>query len=128
MPSVRRSEAVGAVCFLRVAGLRSIEEETIEALELLDKLAPPSITWGLRPLPWTGVFMALAERIFDLLGVLAPEFLRAMEEMALAGLLRLVVGLGWARRPFCDKLSKAILTSRGMETRWTMLTARQSAA
>ena len=107
--------------FFRVTGLRSIEEGTeediIDVLELRDKFAPPSVAWRLRPLPGIGVFIALAERIFDLLGVVAPEFLRATEEMDLPGLLRLVMVLGWTRSPFCEKLSKAILISGGMDTR-----------
>ena len=107
--------------FFRVAGLRSIEEgteeEIIDVLELRDKLAPPSVAWRLRPLPWIGVFIALVERIFDLLGVVAPEFLRAAEEMNFPGLLRLVTVVGWARSPFCEKLSKANLISGGMDRR-----------
>lgn len=100
MPSVRRSEVVVAVSFLRAAGLRSTEEE-MDVLELRDKLsAPLSVTWGLRPLPGIGVFIALAERIFDLLGVVAPEFLRVTEGMDFVGLLRLVIEAGWGRSPF----------------------------
>ena len=103
--------------FFRVR-LRSIEEGTeediIDVLELRDKLAPPSVAWRLRPLPWIGVFIALAERIFDLLGVVAPEFLRAAEEMDFPGLLRLVTVAG---SPFCEKLSKANLISGGMDRR-----------
>ena len=107
--------------FFRVAGLRSIEEgteeEIIDVLELRDMLTPPSVTWRLRPLPWIGVFIALVERMFDLLGVVAPEFLRATEEMNFPGLLRLVMVVGWARSPLCEKLSKAILISGGMDMR-----------
>lgn len=107
--------------FFRVAGPRSIEEgteeEIIDVLELRDKLAPPSVTWRLRPLPWIGVFIALAERMFDLLGVVAPEFLRATEEMVFPGLLRLVIVVGGVSSPFCDRLSKAILISGGMDMR-----------
>ena len=43
--------SVGAVNFLRVAGPEGETEETMDALELRDKLAPPSVTWKLRPLP-----------------------------------------------------------------------------
>ena len=107
--------------FFRVVGLRSIdegtEEDIIDVLELRDKLAPPSVAWRLRPLPWIGVFIALAERIFDLLGVVAPEFLRAPDEIDFPGLLRLVILVGWTRSPFCEKLSKANLISEGMDTR-----------